>query len=112
MGGNVAAQGGGAAAGAADATAGAGGEADAAAAGGTGGGRTEAAVPVGRNPGAGTAPDPAQGAYQAELATWKKNEAIIKQLIASTILDSLFMKIRGRGTAQCARDLAGLGCGV
>ena len=59
-GGNVAAQGGGTAAGAADATAGAGGGADAAAAGGTGGGGTEAAAPVGGNPGAGTAPDPAQ----------------------------------------------------
>ena len=99
-GGNITAQGGGAAAGAADATAGAGGGADAAAAGGTGGGGTEAAAPVGGNPGAGTAPDPAQVAYQAELATWRKNEAVVKQLIVSTIPDSLFMKIRARGTAR------------
>ncbi|EJF59986.1 hypothetical protein DICSQDRAFT_63888, partial [Dichomitus squalens LYAD-421 SS1] len=45
-------------------------------------------------------PDPAQVAYEAELATWKKGEAIVKQLIASTIPDSLFMKVRSKGTAR------------
>lgn len=99
-GGNVTAQGGGTAAGAAVATAGAGGEADAAAAGGTGGGGAEAAVLVDGNPGPGVVPDPTQEAYLAKLATWKKSEAVIKQLIASTIPDSLFMKVRAKGTAR------------
>ncbi|TBU22436.1 hypothetical protein BD311DRAFT_612171, partial [Dichomitus squalens] len=45
-------------------------------------------------------PDPAQVAYEAELATWRKGEAIVKQLIASTIPDSLFMKVRSKGTAR------------
>ncbi|TBU21882.1 hypothetical protein BD309DRAFT_819537, partial [Dichomitus squalens] len=35
-----------------------------------------------------------------ELAGWKKGEAIVKQLIASTIPDSLFMKVRAKGTAH------------
>ncbi|TBU34368.1 hypothetical protein BD311DRAFT_618953, partial [Dichomitus squalens] len=42
----------------------------------------------------------AQTAPATELATWKKGEAIVKQLIASTIPDSLFMKVRSKGTAR------------
>jgi len=37
--------------------------------------------------------------WNKELKTWKQGEAIIKQQIAATILDSLFMKIRGKGNA-------------
>ena len=76
----------------------AGGKADAAAGAASGG--TVAAVPVVITPGPGTVPDPAQTAYQTELATWKKGEAIIKQLIASTIPDSLFMKVRAKGAVH------------
>ena len=35
--------------------------------------------------------------WNKELKTWKQGEAIVKQQIATTILDSLFMKIRGKG---------------
>ena len=80
-----------------------GGGADAAAAGGAGGGGTVAAVLVGGNPGPGTVLDPAQEAYLTELATWKKGEAVVKQLIASTIPDSLFMKVCAKGTAHAIR---------
>jgi len=34
------------------------------------------------------------------LKAWKQGEAIVKQQIAGTILDSLFMKVRGQGTAK------------
>lgn len=37
--------------------------------------------------------------WKKELKVWKQGEAIIKQQIAATIPDSLFMKIRGKGTA-------------
>ena len=37
--------------------------------------------------------------WKAELKEWKRGEAIIKQQIAATIPDSLFMKIRDKGTA-------------
>ena len=37
--------------------------------------------------------------WNKELKTWKQGEAIIKQQIAATIPDSLFMKIRGKGNA-------------
>ena len=37
--------------------------------------------------------------WNKELKTWKQGEAIVKQQIATTILDSLFMKIRGKGNA-------------
>jgi hypothetical protein len=37
--------------------------------------------------------------WKAELKEWKRGEAIVKQQIAATISDSLFMKIRDRGTA-------------
>lgn len=33
------------------------------------------------------------------MITWGRGEAIVKQLIASTIPDSLFMKVRNKGTA-------------
>lgn len=75
----------------------AGGGVDAAA---TTGGGTVATAPVGVTPGPGTVPDPAHAAYQLKLAGWKKGEAIVKQLIASTIPDSLFMKVRAKGTAH------------
>ncbi|KAH9850848.1 hypothetical protein C2E23DRAFT_734110, partial [Lenzites betulinus] len=45
-------------------------------------------------------PDPAQTKYDADLAEWRKREATAKQLVASTIPDSLFMKVRGRATAR------------
>ena len=81
-----------------------------AAAGGTGGG-TGTAGPVGGTVGAGGAsvaaasvagvtPDLAQVTYEAALAGWRKGEADVKQLIASTIPDSLFMKIRSQPTAR------------
>jgi hypothetical protein len=37
--------------------------------------------------------------WKAELKEWKRGEAIVKQQIAATIPDSLFMKIRDKGTA-------------
>ena len=37
--------------------------------------------------------------WKKELKTWKQGEAIVKQQITATILDSLFMKIRGKGNA-------------
>ena len=38
--------------------------------------------------------------YVKELKDWKAGEAIIKQGLAGTIPDSLFMAIRGKGTAK------------
>ena len=38
--------------------------------------------------------------WKAELKEWKQGEAVVKQQIASTIPDSLFMKIRDKGTAS------------
>ena len=37
--------------------------------------------------------------WKAELKEWKRGEAMVKQQIAATIPDSLFMKIRNKGTA-------------
>ena len=37
--------------------------------------------------------------WSKELKLWKQGEAIVKQQIAATIPDSLFMKIRGKTTA-------------
>jgi hypothetical protein len=37
--------------------------------------------------------------WKEELRAWKQGEAIVKQQIAATIPDSLFMKIRDKGTA-------------
>jgi hypothetical protein len=37
--------------------------------------------------------------WKKELKEWKQNEAVAKQQIASSIPDSLFMKIRAKGTA-------------
>ena len=37
--------------------------------------------------------------WKADLKDWKQGEAVVKQQIATTILDSLFMKIRDKGTA-------------
>ena len=37
--------------------------------------------------------------WKVELKEWKRGEAIVKQQIAATIPDSLFMKIRNKGTA-------------
>jgi hypothetical protein len=37
--------------------------------------------------------------WKAELKAWKRGEAVVKQQIAATIPDSLFMKIRDKGTA-------------
>jgi hypothetical protein len=37
--------------------------------------------------------------WKAELKEWKQGEAIVKQQVAATIPDSLFMKIRDKGTA-------------
>ncbi|TBU36050.1 hypothetical protein BD309DRAFT_825181, partial [Dichomitus squalens] len=49
---------------------------------------------------AGTSTTAPVGGTATGLATWKKGEAIVKQLIASTIPDSLFMKVRAKGTAR------------
>jgi transposase InsO family protein len=38
--------------------------------------------------------------WKKELKEWKQNEAVTKQQIASSIPDSLFMKIRTKGTAR------------
>jgi hypothetical protein len=43
--------------------------------------------------------------YQKELQEWKQSEAIVKQQIASTIPDSLLMKVRGEKTAKGIWDL-------
>ncbi|KAI0665646.1 hypothetical protein C8Q78DRAFT_985958, partial [Trametes maxima] len=43
---------------------------------------------------------PGAVAYEAEMAEWRKGEANVKQLIASTIPDSLFMKIRMKPNAR------------
>ena len=37
--------------------------------------------------------------WKKELKEWKTSEAVVKQQIASTIPDSLFLKIRAKGTA-------------
>jgi hypothetical protein len=37
--------------------------------------------------------------WKADLKDWKQGEAVVKQQIAATIPDSLFMKIRDKGTA-------------
>ncbi len=37
--------------------------------------------------------------WQANMKIWKMGEAVVKQQIAATIPDSLFMKIRGKGNA-------------
>ncbi|KAF8811866.1 hypothetical protein BYT27DRAFT_7065586, partial [Phlegmacium glaucopus] len=37
--------------------------------------------------------------WKREMKEWKQSEAIVKQQIASSIPDSLFMKIRSKGTA-------------
>jgi hypothetical protein len=42
----------------------------------------------------------AVAAYRKELHEWKQSEAIVNQQIASTIPDSLFMKVRGQQTAK------------
>ena len=44
-------------------------------------------------------------AYEKEFREWKQSEAIVKQQIASTIPDSLFMKVRGERTAKGIWDL-------
>ena len=38
--------------------------------------------------------------WTEKLRVWKLGEAVVKQQIAATIPDSLFMKIRGKGTAH------------
>ncbi|KAJ6555943.1 hypothetical protein B0H19DRAFT_947237, partial [Mycena capillaripes] len=38
--------------------------------------------------------------WKKELKLWQQGEAIVKQQIAGTIPDSLFMKIRGKPTAS------------
>ncbi|KAI0697398.1 hypothetical protein C8T65DRAFT_561607, partial [Cerioporus squamosus] len=43
---------------------------------------------------------PAQTKYETALAEWRKGEANVKQLIASTIPDSLFIKIHDLPTAH------------
>ena len=37
--------------------------------------------------------------WQANMKIWKMGEAVVKQQIAATIPDSLFMKIQGKGNA-------------
>ncbi len=38
--------------------------------------------------------------WKKEVKTWRQGEAVVKQQIAGTIPDSLFMKIRGKGSAR------------
>ena len=38
--------------------------------------------------------------WKREVKEWRQGEAVVKQQIAGTILDSLFMKIQSKGTAQ------------
>ena len=38
--------------------------------------------------------------WMGKLRVWKLGEAVVKQQIAATIPDSLFMKIRNKGTAR------------
>ena len=38
--------------------------------------------------------------HEEKLATWRKGEAVMKQLIVSSILDSLFTKIYGKTSAH------------
>ena len=38
-------------------------------------------------------------AWQEKVKVWRQGEAVVKQQIAVTIPDSLFMKIRTKGTA-------------
>ena len=40
------------------------------------------------------------GEWKKNMKEWRQGEAITKQQIASSILDSLFMKIRTKGTAH------------
>ena len=37
--------------------------------------------------------------WKKAVKEWRQGEDVVKQQIAGTILDSLFMKIRGKGTA-------------
>ena len=39
-------------------------------------------------------------AWEDKLKVWRQGEAVVKQQIAATIPDSLFMKIRGKGSAR------------
>jgi len=43
------------------------------------------------------------------LKAWKQGEAIVKQHIAGTIPDSLFMKVCGQGTAKGIWDALSIG---
>ena len=45
--------------------------------------------------------------WKKEVKEWKQGEAVMKQQIASSIMDSLFMKIRAKGTAHdiCIRKI-------
>ncbi len=55
-----------------------------------------------------TAPDGTTTTNADEVAEWKKGEAIVKQQIAGTIPDSLFMKYRSKKSAKDLFDaLAG-----
>ena len=38
--------------------------------------------------------------WKKAVTEWRQGEAVVKQQIAGTIPDSLFMKIRGKGTAR------------
>ncbi|THH15142.1 hypothetical protein EUX98_g9511 [Antrodiella citrinella] len=58
-----------------------------------------AAAAVAANAAAVTAYDAALATHVDELSTWKKGEAVVKQLVASTITDSQFMKVRTKPTA-------------
>ncbi|KAI0707871.1 hypothetical protein C8Q76DRAFT_568589, partial [Earliella scabrosa] len=41
-----------------------------------------------------------QKKYETDLAEWRKGEAVVKQLIASTIPDSVFMKVKEQPNAH------------
>ena len=42
----------------------------------------------------------AEAEWKKAVKEWKQGEAVVKQQITGTILDSLFMKVRGKGTAR------------
>lgn len=62
---------------------------------------TPTAPPAPAAPDAPTAAETARAtAYTATNTEWMRGKAIMKQLITSTILDSLFMKVRGKTSAH------------
>jgi hypothetical protein len=66
------------------------------------GSETEPVDPINRSSGAALSADEltAEAEWKKSLKAWKQGEAIVKQQIAGTIPDSLFMKVHGHGNAK------------